>query len=141
MRPLALVCILTASSASAAPALKAKPQPNPIIGMWVRVSITEAGQTWPVKPTLQWEFTADGQRFATRQGNDRLQSRYTADPGGKPGTFEIKWADGGIHGVFKVEGDSLTMAVADLSVPRPKDFVTRPGDGRAVYEFHRLKPD
>jgi uncharacterized protein (TIGR03067 family) len=141
MRLLAVVAVLTASWASAAPALKVKPEHNPIVGNWVRVSISEEGETWSVRPDLHWEFTADGWRFATRANGKRLESRYTAHPGKAPMTFEIRWEGGGIHGIYKVDDNTLTMAVADLGAPRPKRFVTQPGDRIAVYVLRRVKAD
>jgi uncharacterized protein (TIGR03067 family) len=124
-----------ASVAEAAPAVK--PKPNPIVGTWVRVSIASAGEVYQSKPNLRWEFTANGRRITTR-GDNRTEARFTADQGAAPMTIDF---DIGLHGVYKVVGDTLTIALADRAVKRPANFDTPADDQVGVYVFRRVKVD
>ena len=137
--PLALS---VAASGWAAPALKEKPNPNPILGAWVRVTIEEGGVPRPVPPRLRWEFLADGRRLVSMGDERPRTTRFTAKPSADPMTIEMSFeSGGGVHGVYKVDGDTLTMAVSDLANPRPVNFNTKPGDKVAVYVFSRVKSD
>jgi hypothetical protein len=69
------------------------------------------------------------------------EGRYVADSGMAPMTIQINHGGGGLHGVYKVDGDTLTIALADRADPRPTGFATPPPPGVIVCVFHRVKDD
>jgi uncharacterized protein (TIGR03067 family) len=131
-----LICVFATTGALAAPPVK--PKPNPLIGVWTRVSIAYPDGTTNDKH-VRWEFTADGRRVIPRDGL-RTEHRYAADPGVTPMAIEITLDGGAQHGVYKVDGDTLTIALSDKGDPRPTGFTTPPHDGATVSVFRRVKP-
>ena len=141
MRLVGLTFLLTAPWVIAAPALKERPKTDPIVGTWAWVTSEEGGVTRPARAGLRWEFMPDGRRIVTRIDGSPLESRYTTDPTSAPMTIDIRFDGGGIHGIYKVDGDTLTMAVVSPGVQRPVTFITKPDDRAAVYVFRRVKAD
>lgn len=89
MRLAVWLCLLAAFPADAAPALKAKAMPNPVLGAWVRVAIGEDGDAWADPTALRWEFMADGRRKTARGSNPPTESRFTVDTTASPMTVEF----------------------------------------------------
>ena len=128
-----------------APGLKDPPaKPNPLVGEWVQVSVALAGKT-RTDSAYRYEFTADG-KWLRHFRDKKLQgdSQYSIDLKADPSAIDLKtradWPS--IQGIFKVEGDTLTIAEAqDGRTVRPTDFEIPKDSKVAVYVFKRVKKD
>ena len=82
-----------------------------------------------------WE--RDGKRFAG--------TRIEVDPSREPKTIDVI-PDGGrnrgerVLGIYKLEGDRLTIAMAAPGQPRPKEFQAAKGSGWTLRTFRRERP-
>ena len=148
MRTLIVWALLSAVAlAPAAPALKDQPPKEPpIIGEWLRVGHTEAGA--PVPPDREPHhqvFTADGKweySYGGRNGAPGGKS-FVTDPRQNPATIDIRMGvagQGGWRGIYKVEGDTLTLCLVNGDRERPKAFESTPDRPTTVWVFKRVQP-
>jgi uncharacterized protein (TIGR03067 family) len=132
--------------ALSAPALKDAPKPkaSDIQGVWSADRITAYGQ--PVTGVWQQIFNPDGsvrrrlgeeQEFAT-YGTYSVNTKSRpmtidtdADPG-QPGSIKT-------HGIWKVQGDTLTICVSNTEAPRPMSFASETGSANILIVFKRVK--
>jgi len=136
-----------AALASAAPALKDRPPKEPpIVGEWLRVGHTQAGT--PVAPDHEPHhqvFTAEGEwqyTYGGRPDGTRGKS-FVTDPRQSPPTIDISLSAGGKanwRGIYKVEGDTLTLCLVTGDRDRPKTFESTADQPTTVWVFTRVKP-
>ncbi|MBI3861536.1 MAG: protein kinase [Planctomycetia bacterium] len=55
----------------------------------------------------------------------RAEVRYAIDSAAAPRHFDVP--ELGLKGIYRIDGDTLTLAVADAGQPRPTEFVSRSG--------------
>lgn len=124
--------------AAGAPALKDRPAPPPVVGVWEAVAFTTKGPRNTATgeyadPRPRWTFTADG-RWTDHTGRG---GRYSVDVRASPPAITLtRDADGAAGrptgdqtGTFRVDGDELTLtltvgpdgAVCTATFRRPKN--------------------
>jgi uncharacterized protein (TIGR03067 family) len=130
--------------ALAAPALKERAKiDSPILGEWREVSHNGKPTSDPDFET----FRADGTRVINRLvGKDWVVRKYEIDTSKDPAHIDFifertdpKINSWKLRGIFKVEGDTLTLCL-DLTAKesRPNEFT---GSGNnAVWVYERVKP-
>lgn len=138
----------------AAPALKdppAKPPPS-VVGEWELDSQTFAGRPRPpvggAAGPLRYAFGPD-HTWVIYRGERRVglaDRAYFADPKADPPTIDLKYEpadqDGRVlRGVYKVEGDRLTLCLSRGDVARPKAFESSADAPTILYVFRRVKKD
>jgi uncharacterized protein (TIGR03067 family) len=69
---------------------------------------------------------------------------FLVDPTKEPKHFDQRFTGGTIgpwisQGVYRLDGETLTICRGGVNVPRPADFSTRPGDGRMKSVYRRLR--
>lgn len=138
----------------AAPALKDPPakEPPSVVGEWEMESTTFAGRPRPpvggAAGSLRYVFAADGSWTIYRGerkvgGADRA---YFADPKADPPAIDLKYEpadqDGRVgRGIYKVEGDRLTLCLSRGDAPRPKGFDSSAEAPTTLYVFKRVKKE
>jgi len=109
-----------------APALKDPPGPEPtLVGRWTNTEILINGSDCrPGNEDLTYEFTADGRWLSFWGGKERSRGeKYTADPKARPAAIDLPTAhDWPMRGIYKVEGDTLTLVVRVCNDSRPVSF-------------------
>jgi uncharacterized protein (TIGR03067 family) len=142
----AWVLLPAAALAPAAPALKEKPPTEPpIVGEWLRVGHTEAGKPVPTdREDHRQAFKADGAwEYSYGGGPPNAGMRFVTDPRQGPPTIDIHInATGTPHyrGVYKVEGDTLTLCLVTGDRDRPKAFESTPDRPTTIWVFTRVRP-
>lgn len=147
-RTLSLVCVLlpAVAFAPAAPGIKDKaPKPQPIAGEWLRVGHTEAGaERGPDHDPHHQVFGADGQWeywYGDHKGNPGRKT-YSIDARQNPPTIDIHMNPDGPptwRGIYKVDGDTLTLCLVTGDRDRPKKIQSSADDPTTVWVFKRVK--
>jgi len=128
-----------------APALKppAKaPSPPSLVGEWEFVVEVEGGKPEPGSPGQTLVFAADGMFLAHQDGQCEGAGTYETDPSADlPAVDLVEHGVGGtMRGIWKVEGDTLTMCLArDAKGGRPPAFVPPPGSDWVLVVLKRVK--
>ncbi|HEX3146705.1 MAG TPA: TIGR03067 domain-containing protein [Gemmataceae bacterium] len=146
--PIAWMLFLATANLSAAPALKDPPPKEPaMFGEWLRVGHTEAGMSVApdheahhqmFSPDGGWEYTYGG-----RQGSGGGKS-FVINPRQSPATIDIHMGPVGRvpanwRGIYKVEGDTLTLCLVTGDRDRPKEFESTADKPTTIWVFRRVK--
>jgi uncharacterized protein (TIGR03067 family) len=137
--------LLTLALAVAAPTTKdAKKDAPSIVGEWLAESAIESGKPDPPPPGTTWTFMADGKSIITIGGaKGRDESSYTTDPKIDPPWLDVAASKGAaaMKGIYKVEGDTLTLCLIDGPGDRPTKFESPAGSVFAVFTLMRVKKE
>ena len=130
-----------------APASKEPPKKEPAspIGEWVAATVMVGGkgEAFPERD-FAYTLTADG-KFLMRKGKAGGEGKYTLDPKKDPPEIDI-FLDGKadtptMQGIYKVDGDTLTLCVArgGRNAIRPKKFEAPEGSEMMLLVLERAK--
>jgi uncharacterized protein (TIGR03067 family) len=136
--------ILALALVTAAPGPKErKADPNPLLGEWTAESAVEKGRPRQPPKGTTWMFTADGKSVLTLGGRDPAEGTFTADRGKSPAELDVSAGPNGkpLKAIFKVEGDTLTVALIDGDGDRPAAFESPAGSKVILMVFKRVKKD
>jgi uncharacterized protein (TIGR03067 family) len=119
------------------------PRDKPLspVGEWVVERVVDSGQPVATPDRSRWEFKADGNwRIVGPDGRETAHGKYVAKPAKAPATLDLDFAGLSLThpGIFKVEGDTLTVALAAPPGSRPTMFES---DGRSAFTLFVLKRD
>jgi uncharacterized protein (TIGR03067 family) len=116
-----------------------------LAGRWSVVEETHGGKKTDVKKLAALAVRIDGKRLTIRDGTEvREESSISLDPKAKPAALDLKitsGADAGkvVKGIYKLEGGTLTVCVAEPGKDRPGEFAAREGTGWTLFVFKRAK--
>ena len=110
-----------------APALKDKaPKDPPLVGRWAVSALAINGQDGlKGNEDLEYEFTRDGTWVIYRRGRvmDANKRTYTTDAKADPPAVDLTERAGGADpAIYRVEGDTLTLAIGRQGGRRPTTF-------------------
>jgi uncharacterized protein (TIGR03067 family) len=135
-----------------APATKDPPKKEApsVVGEWAGEKAVQGGQERPVPPGgVSITFTADG-KFLVREGKREKpeEGTYKVDTKANPAQIDImppedKAERGNVRGIFKIEGDTLTLCFAGSKDDgeRPTKFESPEGSRTMVMTLKRVKKD
>lgn len=116
-------------------------QLRPFLATWRLVAVTENGQPLPAEslPDTRVQIAA-GQHTVTVAGQVVAQAiPFTIDMAAAPYRTTDLLPDGWqIHGITRLEGDTLISCVAPVGQPAPAAFVSEPGSGHILRVFQRV---
>ena len=135
--------LLTLTLTLAAPGPKdAKKDPPSLVGEWTAEGAVSRGKPDNPPPGTTWTFAADGKSvLRIGGGKEMVEGTYKTDPKKDPAEIDITPGikkEGTMRGIYKVEGDTLTLCLADEE-ERPKAFDAPAGAKRIVITFKRVK--
>jgi uncharacterized protein (TIGR03067 family) len=133
------------SFTEAAPGLKDPPKDPPgLVGTWEVATFRANGREKPQAVTYEWQFTADGHWLIRTDGKNRPgESRYSADPKADSPTIDFDAGPGTSprRGIYRVDGDTLTVCIGSSGPNRPTGFDAPAGSPNFLYTFKRVRKD
>jgi uncharacterized protein (TIGR03067 family) len=140
--------LLTALAlAVAAPGPKERPRKvaDPLLGAWAVQTTVEGGRPLPLPAGGQAvEFRPDGRAVLRDGARPPEEAGYASDPKKDPPEIDITPPPAGGHvvamsGIYKVEGDTLTVCVSPAAAGRPTKFESPAGQPVILMTFKRAK--
>ncbi len=117
-------------------------------GSWQVLSLVVDGDNLLARddgktPTV---ITIKGDTMTTAgQEKKPVEAALKVDPGKEPREIDVTFTAGPnkgdtLKGVYKLEGDALTICHGGLGGDRPTDFESKPGSGKSLVVCKRQKP-
>lgn len=117
-----------------------------LAGQWVVTQQEHGGKKVPAKALLNLAVEVAGNRMTTRERNEVKEGTtiVVLDPKARPAAIDLKITTGAdadkvVKGIYKVEGETLTMCVTEPGKDRPTTFAAKEGTGHTLLVFKRLK--
>lgn len=139
---LLVALLLIAVPADEAKDAAVKAELEKLQGTWRLFSAETDGKKAPEENIKQVKVVIQGSKHSVYFGDDAVAKDipFQIDPAKNPKTTDDTLPDGRmIHGIYKLEGDTLTSCVALIDKDRPTEFVSKPGTGHILRVFNREK--
>lgn len=115
-------------------------------GTWLATSFVRDGTGSPPEVVGSIRRVVVGDHVVwTRDGKSFAATTVELDPAQEPMTIDVI-PDGGpsrgerVPGIYKLEGDTLTICMGEPGRGRPKEFKAVKGSGSTLMTFRRAKP-
>lgn len=115
-------------------------------GTWQLLYSETDGKPAPIERVRGLRVVMKGDSYSVWSGDQEVMSNITfqIDPTQSPKTTDdtLIGPDNKvslIHGIYKLEGDSLVSCVGEIDRKRPDDFSTSPGSERTLRVFQKVK--
>ena len=145
MKPCLVLAVLTASLAFATAREEKPKEGDALKGSWLVTGGTEHGRPFPeeeVKKRIILTFAAGKMSITEGGKTDPEQLDYKTDPKQTPMTIDITEpaGRGPVRGIYKIEGDKLTICLAEPGKDRPTMFEVKSGSDYKLVHLKRTKP-
>ena len=137
-----VILLLAVPLASAAPVpkeLKRADDERAILGTWEMVRSSHyAKDPAPPTATILWRFDADGSGVVNNSEKYEIGYKLLpADSPNAPKNFDFRWVDSHFKGLYRLDGDTLKIAV-DSDGGKVRAAELGPGKDLYYWEFKRL---
>ncbi len=131
-----LAVLLCCLAADAPP----KAELNKLAGHWQVTQQEHGGKKVPAKKLAALAVDVAGDRMTTREGDEvKEEARIVRlDSKEKPAAIDLK-ADKVVQGIWKLDGDVLTICVAEPGKDRPREFAAKEGTGHTLLVLKKVK--
>jgi uncharacterized protein (TIGR03067 family) len=114
-------------------------------GEWSMASGERDGQPFPEDFVKGSSRVCKGDETTVTVGGQLfMKAQFTVDPSKQPKTIDYRVTDGPNKGktqlgLYAIDGDTVKFCFSGPEQKRPTDFTTKPGDGRTLSVWIRLK--
>ena len=117
-------------------------------GTWAVTAFVRDGEETPKEIATSIIRIVDGDHVTwKREGKSFAGTSLILDPSTDPRSLDVipdggPWKDQRVLGIYKREGEILTICMAAPTMPRPRAFTARSGSGWTLMTFRRepVKP-
>jgi len=140
-----LILVVVLSLAADAPKDNAvKKELKKVEGTWALSSGEDKDEKVADDVLKNASLTIEGNKHTFKIGDQTIAGTHTIDPTTKPKTIDAAHTEGPFNGqtllgIYKLEGDKLTVCLALPDKERPTEFTTKLGTGTLLYTFKREK--
>jgi uncharacterized protein (TIGR03067 family) len=115
-------------------------------GNWSLTRREHGGEPEPAKKLQTWRVEVNATKITVRDG-DKVEEELEIvhlDPKGKPAAINLKVTQGDdkgkvIQGIWKADGVTLTLCIAEPGKDRPKQFAGKKETGHTVLVLAKAK--
>jgi uncharacterized protein (TIGR03067 family) len=115
-------------------------------GNWLMAEMEHGGKKTPAKQLAKMALEVSGNKITTRESGEITEEAVISSMDGKskPAAFDLKITSGSdsgkvVKGIYKLDGDTLTICVAEPGKDRPEAFAGKVGTGHTLMGFKRKK--
>jgi uncharacterized protein (TIGR03067 family) len=116
-------------------------------GEWSMVSGSADGEPMPETMRKTMKRICKGDEVTVMMGGQVfLKTKFTLDPSKNPKTIDYQMTEGFTKGktqlgIYQLDGDTFKSSFGAPGAERPKDFTSKPGDGRTVSVWKRTNAE
>ena len=119
-----------------------------LVGEWAVISFEKDGKKVPeedFKGTRVRFTSSPGTVTVTKGEKTAAEGTIEVDPAKQPKTINVTITSEGPRkgktslGIYRVDGDILTLCFDDSGKMRPKEFVSKPGSGLDLRKYTRIR--
>jgi RNA polymerase sigma factor (sigma-70 family) len=108
-------------------------------GTWVAVSAEKGGKAAPDEFLTSLKITFAGDKITVRGGGDAKEGTFKLDPAKKPKEIDLMHEGKTAQGIYRLDGDKLTLCLDDADKGRPTEFKSKAGTGLVLMVLRREK--
>lgn len=132
------------------PALQTRQSPHfPLLqGQWQEIAHEQDGAPMAAEPPVKYVglLQITGHQFHRYQtlADGRVlkgdKGTFVLDSSQSPAAIDFQQWVGTVHGIYELDGDTLTLCVTREGKPRPEALTTQPHDSRMLSRYKRVRP-
>jgi len=139
------IAVLVAISLAGCGRHDARDELKRFTGNWAVVHLESGGIIIPKEQRRAFDVTITDAHVKMNVGVRQLRAVYVLRPAKSPREIDLEAIDDSgkdrpkrmTRGIYRWEGERLTLCLGDADQPRPADFTTSPGTGRILLVLER----
>jgi uncharacterized protein (TIGR03067 family) len=123
----------------------AKEDQEKLQGRWTVIRGEDSGEQLPEQRIKDSDVVIRGDRIRVKSDREPREMAFKLAPTKNPKTIDMTIMEGPekgktAYGIYRLEGDVLTIAFAPVGKERPKNFETKQGSKEMMFVMKREKP-